>query len=88
MPRTSAADLSHGLKGAHFPMNARQLAEHARQNRAPDEVIETLKHLPNREFDSLADVEHAFSERHEGGQPKGRGPAEEARKGATHRRKQ
>ncbi len=87
MPRTSAADLSHGLKGAHFPMNTRQLAEHARQNLAPQEVIETLKHMPDREFRSLADVEHAFSESHEGGQAKGHEATGEVRKGGTHRRK-
>ena len=87
MPRTSAADLSHGLKGAHFPMNTRQLAEHARQNRAPEEVIELIGHMPDREFGSLADVEHAFSESQESEQPKGGGATKEARKGGTHRRK-
>ncbi len=88
MARTSAADLSHGLKGAHFPMNTRQLAEHARQNRAPNEVVETLKEMPDREFHSLADVEHAFSENQHGEEPGGRGATGEARKGGTHRRKQ
>ena len=87
MARTSAAGLSHGLKGATFPMTTRQLAEHARQNRAPDEVVETIKHMPDREFDSLADVEHAFSESQEGGEPKGRDATEAASKGGTRRRK-
>ncbi len=87
MARTSAADLSHGLKGATFPMNTRQLAEHARQNRAPDEVVETIKHMPEREFRSLADVEHVFSESQEGGEPKRGGATEKGRKGGAHRRK-
>jgi Protein of unknown function (DUF2795) len=65
MARTSAADLAHGLEGATFPMSTRQLAEHARQNRAPDEVVQTIKRMPDKEFDSLADVEHAFSESQE-----------------------
>ncbi len=86
MARTSAADLSHGLKGATFPMTTRQLAEHARHNKAPDEVVETIKHMPDREFGSLADVEHAFSESQEGGSRKSRGATEDARKGGTHRR--
>jgi hypothetical protein len=68
-------------------MNTRQLAEHARQNKAPEEVIETIRHMPNREFGSLADVEHAFSEGQESEQPKRRGTTEEASKGGTHRRK-
>jgi Protein of unknown function (DUF2795) len=70
MPRTSAADLSHGLKGAAFPMNTRQLARHARQNRAPDDIVETIKRMPDREFGSLADVEHEFSQSlHKGSKP-------------------
>ncbi len=87
MARTSAADLSHGLKGATFPMNTRQLAEHARQNRAPDEVVETIKHMPDREFGSLADVEHVFSQSRDGEEPKTGRATEKARKGGTHRRK-
>ncbi|MGA7325916.1 MAG: DUF2795 domain-containing protein [Rhodomicrobium sp.] len=86
MARTSAADLSHGLKGATFPMNKRQLAEHARQNRAPDEVVETIQEMPDQEFDSLADVEHAFSRSQRDDQPRGRGGTQEARKGGEHRR--
>jgi len=87
MARTSAADLSHGLKDASFPMTTRQLAEHARQNRAPDEVVETIKHMPDREFGSLADVEHVFSESEEGDEPSSGGATEKARKGGTKRRK-
>jgi Protein of unknown function (DUF2795) len=86
MARTSAADLSHGLKGASFPMNTRQLAEHARQNRAPEDVVETIKHMPDREFGSLADVEHAFSQSQRGEEPKSRGATGEARKGGSRRR--
>lgn len=87
MARTSAADLSHGLKDATFPMNTRQLAEHARQNRAPDEVVETIKHMPDREFRSLADVEHVFSQSLGGEEPKSSGVKEKGRKGVAHRRK-
>lgn len=85
MPRTSAADLSHGLKGATFPLNTRQLAEHARQNRAPDDIVETIKRMPEREFGSLADVEHEFSRSlHKGGKPKSGEPTQSARKGGKH----
>ncbi len=87
MARTSAADLSHGLKDAAFPMSTRQLAEHARQNRAPDELVETIKHMPDREFRSLADVEHAFSQSQKGDEPKSGSATEKARKGGTQRRK-
>jgi hypothetical protein len=87
MARTSAADLSHGLRGATFPMTTRQLAEHARQNRAPDDLVETIKHMPDREFSSLAGVEHAFSESQEAGEPKARDATGAVSKSATRRRK-
>jgi hypothetical protein len=87
MARTSAADLSHGLRGATFPMTIRQLAEHARQNRAPDDLVETIKRMPDREFSSLAGVEHAFSENQEGGKPKRRDATGAASKAATRRSK-
>ncbi len=87
MARTSAADLAHGLKGATFPMNTRQLAEHARQNRASDEVVETIKHMPNREFGSLTDVEHVFSQsQREHGKPGSGSASNPPRKGGEHRR--
>ncbi len=87
MAHTSAADLAHGLKGATFPMNTKQLAEHARQNRAPDEVIKVIKHMPDREFGSLADVEHAFSQSQKGeGKPRSGEATKEAQKGGAHRR--
>jgi len=81
MARTSAADLAHGIKGATFPINTRQLAEHARQNRAPEDVIETIKQMPDREFGSVTDVERAFGEVQPAGErPRKGGATQEARK--------
>ncbi len=83
MARTSAVDLAHGLKGATFPINKRQLAEHARQNRAPEDVVKTIQELPDKEFGSITEVEHAFSQRHTGSKPQG-DAAGAARKGGQH----
>ena len=82
----SAAELAHGLKGAHFPMNTRQLIEHARHNNAPNGVVEAIKQMPGREFSSLAEVEHAFSQSHKGEEPKTGKAADAARKGGTQHR--
>ena len=82
MARTPAADLAHGIKGATFPINTRKLAEHARQNRAPAEVVETIKQLPDQEFSSITEVEHAFSQSGHG-KPQG-GATGAAGKGSKH----
>ena len=82
----SAADLAHGLKGAHFPMNTRQLVEHARHNNAPNGVVEAIKQMPDREFSSLAEVEHAFSQSHKAEEPKTGKATGAGRKGGTHQR--
>lgn len=62
MARTSAADLAQGLKGADFPMGKQELAEYARQNGAAQEIVQTLKELPERQYQSMADVEKAFGQ--------------------------
>jgi hypothetical protein len=69
MARTSAADLAHSFKGAKFPISKKDLAALARKNGAPDEIVDTIQDLPDDEFDSVTQVEHAFSqESHSKGQ--------------------
>lgn len=86
MARTSAADLAHGLKGAHFPMNKKQLAEFARKNSAAKEIVQTIENMPEGEYGSLADVEHAFSQSSHKGerQPTSGEATGAARKGGEH----
>ncbi len=60
MARTSAADLAHGLKGAKFPMSKKDLAHLARKNGVADEVVQTIEEMPEGEYGSVTDVEHAF----------------------------
>jgi Protein of unknown function (DUF2795) len=83
MARASAADLAHGIKGASFPISTKQLAEHARQNRAPDEVVQTIREMPDQEFRSITEVEHAFSQSHRRA-PSGAGSGA-AQRGGSHR---
>ena len=64
MAHPSAATLAHGLKGAHFPINKKQLAELARKNKAPEDVIDVVEDLPEQEFASITEVEHAFGKSH------------------------
>jgi hypothetical protein len=64
MTLPSAAALAHGLKGSHFPASKKQLVEIARNNKAPQEVIDSIEQLPDQEFASITAVEHAFSKSH------------------------
>lgn len=59
--RTSAADIAKALSGTDFPANIHKLVKKAKENGAPEEVIETLKGFKDQEFGSMADVEHEFS---------------------------
>ncbi len=62
MARTSAADLAQGLKGADFPMSKKELVQYARQNGAAEEIVQTIEEMPDREYESMADVQQGFGE--------------------------
>ncbi|HEV7931751.1 MAG TPA: DUF2795 domain-containing protein [Actinomadura sp.] len=44
------------LDGVDFPANRDQLMEHAQRQGAPQEVIEALKRIPNREYEGPAGI--------------------------------
>lgn len=44
------------LRGLDFPCSTQDCIEHARTNNAPDEVIDFLGRMPERRFNSMADV--------------------------------
>jgi hypothetical protein len=67
MAHTSAADLAHGLKGAKFPMSKKDLAALARKNGVAHEVVQTIEEMPEGEYGSVTDVEHAFHQSQSGG---------------------
>ena len=52
----SPANIAHYLSGIDFPCNKEDLVEHARQNNADNEVLETLEDLPEGEYANMADV--------------------------------
>lgn len=59
MTHISAAELSTALKGARFPAKKDDLVAVALKN---NPVIQALEGLPRREFNSITEVERAFSE--------------------------
>ena len=59
----SMGNLVHYLKGTDFPVKTKTLLRHARDNKAPSEVIEQLQKLDDQQsFDSMADVSRHLGE--------------------------
>jgi len=56
------AKVSRSLKGIHFPADKGKCVEYAKKNSAPDDVINTLNHIPDEEYDSMAGVWHAVGQ--------------------------
>lgn len=90
MAHMSAADLAHGLKGTKFPAKKEELVKQARKNGASDDILDTIQEMPDGEFGSITDVEHAFSQSSGksgsgGGEKKGKQAAQkDAPKGGHH----
>jgi hypothetical protein len=62
----SAASIAKVLSGARFPINRDSLLRHAKTNRAKtgvaEEVVEVIRQLPDRTYDSMADVERGLGQ--------------------------
>ena len=59
----SPANVTHHLKGVHFPASKDNLLQRARDNGAGQDVLEVFESFPEaKEFESLADVIKAYGE--------------------------
>jgi hypothetical protein len=58
----SGARLTTDLKGMDFPAGKDKLVAQARKNNAPNDTIEAIECLPDREYGSMADVMHGYGE--------------------------
>ncbi len=56
------AKVSKSLKGIHFPADKDKCVQYAERNQAPDDVVNTLRHMPDGEYDSMAGVWHAVGQ--------------------------
>lgn len=65
----SPANVTHHLKGIHFPAKKRDLVQTARKNGAPREVMEEIEAMPEQDYASVAEIMKAFGQQHEGGGP-------------------
>ena len=60
MPHVSAAMLAQYMKGIDFPTDKETVISTAKSNGAPEEVMEYLNRLPERQYDYPTDVEQEF----------------------------
>lgn len=58
----SAAEIEKYVKGIDFPCSKDELIRHARDNDAPDEVLNAMEDFPEQEYDSAIDVARGVSE--------------------------
>jgi len=62
MAHVSPAVVEKSLKGMHYPAKKEDLIKHAKQQGAEEEIVETLKDLPEEKFESPIDVSKAIGE--------------------------
>ena len=62
MARANPVEVEKSLKGIDFPAKREDLVQHAKQHGADQEVLETIKNLPEDEFRNAADVTKAIGE--------------------------
>jgi len=58
----SPANIQKYLKGQDYPANKQDLVKTARENKAPEEVMEVLNALPEAEFGGPQDVMKGYGE--------------------------
>ena len=57
----SAADIARYLKGIDFPANRQTIINTAKSNGAPDNVMQWMNRLPERQYKAPTEVEQEFS---------------------------
>lgn len=62
MARVNPIEVEKSLKGIDFPAKKQDLLKHAQQKGAEQDVLETIKDLPEKEFHTAADVTKAIGE--------------------------
>ncbi|WP_349616339.1 DUF2795 domain-containing protein [Azotobacter salinestris] len=60
----SPSNISHHLKGIDFPAQKNDLLKQAEQNGADEEVLDTLKRMPDERYESMADVMKGYGSVH------------------------
>lgn len=62
MTKVNPIQLQKFLKGVDYPVNKETLLKHAKKNGADEAVLETLKQLPDEEYETPTDVSKGVGE--------------------------
>jgi len=54
--KISPSAIEKYLKGVDFPSNKEELIEHAKNNSAPDNVLQAISNFSDKEYVSLTDI--------------------------------
>jgi hypothetical protein len=58
----SPSNVSHHLKGIHFPATKDTLLKVAKENGAERDILDMIEDMPDMEFENIADVMKAYGE--------------------------
>jgi hypothetical protein len=58
----SVSNVTHHLKGIHFPVAKQDLLRQARQNGAAQDIMDVLHAVPDQEYETAADVMKAVGQ--------------------------
>lgn len=61
----SPSNVTHHLKGIHFPADKQALVQQARRNGAPRDVMEEIEAMPDQDYASIAEVMKALGNQRE-----------------------
>ncbi len=56
MAKVNPIQLQKSLKGTNYPASKQDLLKHAEQNKADDNIRSTIQQLPDRQYQTPADV--------------------------------
>ncbi|MBY0430596.1 MAG: DUF2795 domain-containing protein [Rhodospirillales bacterium] len=52
----STASIAQSLSGIDFPASKNQLVEHAKKNKADQDILDVIQSMPDEKYTSMADV--------------------------------
>lgn len=58
----SVADITHHLKGIHFPARKQDVVQQAKSNGAKGDIMQVLDGMPDQEYATIAEVMKAIGE--------------------------
>lgn len=58
--QTSPVQVQKFLKDINYPVKKQELIEHAKKNKASNEVLQDLEKLPEKQYTNAADVSKEF----------------------------